>query len=250
MVETGLKAYGYEPDPRRRDLHQVPQDPQPGRLRRLHALDPRGALQPHHHRAAGRLRPRPDHRRLPAGGALRRRPADRGQEGRAGHAGRPPDQRRDHPRPRGARRADQRPGRAGRARRHARPGPPPPGRHRAGGDPVAVLGLPGRDQGAERRGDVPGPHVDLPRRLPAARHRRRASSPSPTPRSWSTTSSSSCGSCGSCAPRSTTRCSPATRPGSPSRSAAWATTAGRWSPGPRSGSCRPCTTWARLPSRT
>ena len=33
--------------------------------------------------------------------------------------------------------------------------------------------------------------------------------------------------------RSTTRCSPATRPGSPSRSAAWATTAARWSPAPR-----------------
>ena len=87
--------------------------------------------------------------------------------------------------------------------------------------------------------------VYLQRDLDAGRAHRGS-----RPRSSSTTSSSSCGSCGSCAPRSTTRCSPATRPGSPSRSAAWARTAGRWSPGPRSGTCRPCTTWARRPSRT
>ena len=158
---------------RRGDLHQVPQDPQPGRLRRLHALDPRRALEPHHHRPARCLRPRPDHRRLPPRGPVRRRPADRGQEGRAGHAGRPPEQRRGHPRPRGAQRADPRAGRAGRARRHARPGPAPPGGHRPGGHPVAVHGLPRLDQGAERRGHEPGPGLDLPRRLPAARHRRR-----------------------------------------------------------------------------
>ncbi|MCK7501560.1 MAG: hypothetical protein MZW92_74720 [Comamonadaceae bacterium] len=37
MVESGLKAYGCEPDPDgARDLHQVPQDPQRRRLRRLH----------------------------------------------------------------------------------------------------------------------------------------------------------------------------------------------------------------------
>ena len=34
----------------------------------------------HHHRPAGRLRPRPHHRRLPPGGALRRGPADRGKQ--------------------------------------------------------------------------------------------------------------------------------------------------------------------------
>ena len=38
MVESGLEAYGYEPDPLvHRDLHPVPQDPQRRRVRRLHA---------------------------------------------------------------------------------------------------------------------------------------------------------------------------------------------------------------------
>ena len=77
-----------------------------------------------------------------------------------------------------------------------------------------------------------------------------AGSPSRTRRSSSTTWSSSCASCGSCARPSTTSCSPATRPGSPSRSAGWARTAGRWSPRPRSGTCRRSTTWDRPPSRT
>ena len=38
MVEDALRTYGYEPDPIvEDDLHHVPQDPQPGRLRRLPA---------------------------------------------------------------------------------------------------------------------------------------------------------------------------------------------------------------------
>ena len=37
MVVNALKAYGYEPDPTcRRDLHQVPQDAQRRRVRRLY----------------------------------------------------------------------------------------------------------------------------------------------------------------------------------------------------------------------
>ena len=103
------------------------------------------------------------------------------------------------------------------------------------GRAVAVLRLPRRREGAERRGDVAGPHLDVPRRLPAARPRRGPAHRGAGAGARSTTSSSSCGSCGSCAPRSTTSCSPATRPGSPSRSAAWARTAARWSPRPRSG---------------
>ena len=84
MVENGLRAYGYEPDPFvRRVFTQLPQDPQRRCLRRLHAGDPRRPQGRDHHRPAGRLRPRPDHRRLPAGRAVRRRPADRGQAGRA-----------------------------------------------------------------------------------------------------------------------------------------------------------------------
>ena len=37
---------------------------------------------------------------------------------------------------------------------------------------MAVLRLPGRGEGAERRRDVAGPHVDVPRRVPPARPRR------------------------------------------------------------------------------
>ena len=64
-------------------LHPLPQDPQRRRVRRLYARD--HALPPlrHHHRPAGRLWPRPHHRRLPARRAVRRRPADRRQARRA-----------------------------------------------------------------------------------------------------------------------------------------------------------------------
>ena len=51
---------------RRRDVHQVSQDAQRGRLRRLHRRRPALPQLAHPHRAARRLRPRPDHRRLPA----------------------------------------------------------------------------------------------------------------------------------------------------------------------------------------
>ena len=78
-----------------------------------------------------------------------------------------------HPRPRGKHRAD--PGAArtqgdgARLRlRHLRSG-----RDRAGSRAVAVLRLPRRGQGAERRRDVAGPHVDLPGHLPAAGSGRR-----------------------------------------------------------------------------
>ena len=66
----------------------------------------------HHHRPARRLRPRPDHRRLPPRRPLRGRCADRGQEARARRAGPAPVQRRRHPRSRGERRAGPRPARA------------------------------------------------------------------------------------------------------------------------------------------
>ena len=64
------------------DLHQVPQDAQPGRVRRLPAERPRRPALARHHRPAGRLRPRPDHRRLPPRRPVRGRRADRRQEGR------------------------------------------------------------------------------------------------------------------------------------------------------------------------
>ena len=103
---------------RRRDLHQVPQDAQRRGLRRLHRRHPGLPQFAHPDRAARRLRPRPDHRRLPARGALRRRPADRAQEEREGGARLGDVDRGDHPRPRGAERADPR------ARRNCRRWPP------------------------------------------------------------------------------------------------------------------------------
>ena len=76
MVLNALKAYGYEPDPhvveaftKYRKTHND------GGLRRLHR---RRAAMPqltHPDRVARRVRARPDHRRLPAGRALRRRPS-------------------------------------------------------------------------------------------------------------------------------------------------------------------------------
>ena len=118
--------------------------------------------------SAGRLRARPDHRRLPPRRPVRRRRADRRQapgprraRPRALVGGR-------HPRPRGERRADPRAGRAqdhGRVLRlrHLRAGD-----DREGGRAVALLRLPRRGEGAERCGDVAGPYLDVPRRVPAA----------------------------------------------------------------------------------
>ena len=60
---------------RRRGVHQVPQDPQRGGVRRLHGRRPALPQLAHPDRPARRLRPRPDHRRLPARRALRRRRA-------------------------------------------------------------------------------------------------------------------------------------------------------------------------------
>ena len=66
----------------------------------------------------------------------------------------------------------------------------PAGRDGARGGAVALLRLPGRGQGAERRGDVARAHLDLPRRLLRARPRRRhAGERVARPRSSSTTSS-------------------------------------------------------------
>ena len=57
----------------RRGVHQVPQDAQRRGLRRLHRRRPALPQFAHPYRAARRLRPRPDHRRLPPRRALRRR---------------------------------------------------------------------------------------------------------------------------------------------------------------------------------
>ncbi len=73
MVEAALDAYGYEPDP---DVERIFTT-----YRKTHNDGVFDAYTPailaarrsgHHHRAARRLRPRPDHRRLPPGRAVRR----------------------------------------------------------------------------------------------------------------------------------------------------------------------------------
>ena len=214
------------PDPQG-GLHLPAQDPQPGRLRRLPAGRPRRAQLAHHHRPSRRLRPRPHHRRLPPRRPLRRRRAHPGEEARQAPARHRAVRRRDPPPARRARRAAARPRRAegdGRKlrRRHLRPRDDRP---RSGA--VALLRLPRRGEGAERRGDVARAHLDLPRRVHRARPRRRQRSPSSRRRSSSTTSSSSCASSASSALPSTTSSSPATPPGSPRRSAASARTAAR-----------------------
>ena len=107
VVAAASKSYGYEPDERvRRNLHQVPQDAQRRRVRRLHAGHPEGALVGHRHRPAGCLRARPHHRRLPPGGALRRGFPHRRQAAREARARRPPFDRGRDPPARGTRRAD------------------------------------------------------------------------------------------------------------------------------------------------
>ena len=110
MVVTALKAYGYEPDPaRRRNVHQVPQDAQRRRVRCLHRR--RAALPQfaYSDRPARRLRPRPDHRRLPACAlyGVARLIEHKQEEKRS--ARRRHVHRRDHSRPRGAERTDSRP---------------------------------------------------------------------------------------------------------------------------------------------
>ena len=74
------------------------------------------------------------------------------------------------------------------------------------------------------RSAVPRPSSTSTSSATSPRHADRGS----RRRNSSTTSSSSCAWSGSCALRSTTSCSPATRPGSPRPSAASAMTDGRW----------------------
>ena len=110
MVVGSLKAYGYRARPGRgRGVHQAPQDAQRRRLRRVHAGDPQAARSAHIVTglpdAYGRGRIIGDYRR---DRAVRRGPVDRGQEGREGQPSTiGPLDRGDHPRTRGALRADQ-----------------------------------------------------------------------------------------------------------------------------------------------
>ena len=115
MVEAGLKAAGFEPIP---TVHETFT-----KYRKTHNDGVFDAYTPeimrcrrsrHHHRPARCLWPRPHHRRLPPRGAVRHRPAARGQAGRARAARRHVADRRRDPRARGTGRADagaRRPGR-------------------------------------------------------------------------------------------------------------------------------------------
>ena len=181
MVEAGLKAAGIEADPQ---VHEAFT-----KYRKTHndgvfdAYTAKSALPQvrHHHRLAGRLWPRPHHRRLPARRALWRRPSARGQAGRAPAGRRHVADGRDHPRARGTGRADARAegprgdGEALWLRHHAAGG------QCAGSGPVDLFRLSRRDQGGQRRGDVDRPHLDLPRYLhrarPEGRHARRGRRP-------------------------------------------------------------------------
>ena len=98
MVEAGAEGGGLRSrSAGARGVHQIPQDPQRRRVRRLHAGNHALPQVRHHHRSARRLRPRPHHRRLSSRRALRRRAPDRGQAGRARADRRHVADRRDHP---------------------------------------------------------------------------------------------------------------------------------------------------------
>ena len=168
------RAQGLRPHARparRRGVHQVPEDPQRRGVRRLHRGHPEVPQLARPHRAARRLRPRPHHRGLPARRALRRRPADRAEAAREGRARRRDVHGRDHPRPRGALRADAGPQRAAEDGRELRLRHRAPGGDREGSGPVALLRLPRGGEGAERRRHVARADLDLPRRLLRARPR-------------------------------------------------------------------------------
>ena len=199
---------------RRRDVHQVPQDAQRGRVRRLHRRHPALPQLARPHRPARRLRPRPDHRRLPPRGALRRRPADRAEEAGEG----------------GARSEPCRPTTIIRDREElaeqiraleelkqmaASYGFDISGPARTAREAVQWLYFGYLAAVKEQNGAAMslGRTLDVPRHLLRARSGGRRCSPRSRRRRSSTTSSSSSASSGSSARRSTTSCSPATRPG-------------------------------------
>ena len=83
-------------------LHRVPQDAQPGRVRRIHPRDAHGPQEQDHHRPARHIRTRPHRRRLSPRGPLRNRQAYSRQGARPADVRRGVDARGRHPRPRGS----------------------------------------------------------------------------------------------------------------------------------------------------
>ena len=85
LPDGGQRAEGLRlraGSPRRRSVHEIPEDAQRRGVRCLHRRHPALPQLAHPDGPAGRVRPRPDHRRLPAGGAVRREAADRAEDSR------------------------------------------------------------------------------------------------------------------------------------------------------------------------
>ncbi len=174
MVEGALKTYGYEVDPEVKKIFTEYRKTHNDGVFDVYPPNVRAARNSHIITglpdAYGRGRIIGDYRRVALYGVdalIAAKKLERAElDLRAVHRDR-------HPRARGDRRADPRPRRAqedgGLLRlRHlaAR-------RERPRGRPVALLRLPRRGEGAERRRDVARPDLDLPRRLPRARPRGR-----------------------------------------------------------------------------
>ena len=175
LVETALKTYGYEPDPAvvetftkyRKTHNDAVFDAYTADIRALPQLA-------HPDRPARRLWPRPDHRRLPPGRALRRRPADRAQAGRRRRRSTPSGRTDEIIRDR-EELAEQIRALGELKEMAAKYGfdISGPARTAQGSGAVALFRLSRRREGAERRGHVARPHLDLPRHLFRARPRGR-----------------------------------------------------------------------------
>jgi formate C-acetyltransferase len=171
MVLNALKAYGYEPDPHvvetftkyRKTHNDGVFDAYTADVRRCRSSHILTGLPD----AYGRGRIIGDYRRVALYGVDRL--IERKQR-REAALDRNVD-RRDHPRPRGAVRADPRAQASCKEMARATASTSRARRAPRGSRAVALLRLPRRREGAERRGDVARPHLDLPRHLLRARPR-------------------------------------------------------------------------------
>ena len=170
MVEKGLAAYGYTLDPAVREIFT--------RYRKTHNAGVFDAYPAESSRPAashvitglpdayGRGRIIGDYRRVPLYGVARLIAAKQAEKAALDARPSTAEMIRDREELAEQIRALGELSRDGRLLRLRRPRP---GGDRPGGDPVAVLGLSRRDQGAERCRDVARAHLDVPRHLPRAR---------------------------------------------------------------------------------
>ena len=167
MVEDALKTYGYEPDPIVKKIFTTYRKTHNQGVFDVYPPDVRAARRSHIITglpdAYGRGRIIGDYRRVALYGVdalIAAKKADRAELDRPASV---EDVIRDREENTEQIRALQRTRADGGELRLRRPRP---GRDRARGHPVAVLRLPGRREGAERRGHVARPDRDLPGRLP------------------------------------------------------------------------------------